>query len=116
MPLPPKTVAVIDARKITHYLLSPIHPTGRAKATYFGSFGFKAESWQTLQSALVEHLLAAVLVETVMTEFGEKYIVEGSLKTPDGRHPRVRAVWFVETGETVSRFVTAYPAPGDRVD
>jgi hypothetical protein len=28
---------------------------------------------------------------------------------PDGRTPTIRSVWFIETGEEVPRFVTAYP-------
>lgn len=37
---------------------------------------------------------------------------------PDGRVPTVRTVWFVETGHSTPRFVTAYPPPvkGDTDD
>jgi hypothetical protein len=31
---------LIDDRKITHHLLSSIHPAGRAKAVFFRRFGF----------------------------------------------------------------------------
>ena len=31
------------------------------------------------------------------------------MKTPDGRAPRLRSVWFIETGADTPRFVTAYP-------
>lgn len=46
------------------------------------------------------------------TDYGIKYTVEGPLSAPDGRIPRLRAVWFVTTGDAVPRLVTAYPAYG----
>ncbi len=39
--------------------------------------------------------------------------VEGKLSTPDARDPLVRSVWFIEHGEDVPRFVTAYPMRKD---
>ncbi|MEK7270317.1 MAG: DUF6883 domain-containing protein [Planctomycetota bacterium] len=33
------------------------------------------------------------------------------MHAPDGRTPSIRAVWFIERGETNPRFVTAFPAP-----
>jgi hypothetical protein len=41
--------------------------------------------------------------------FGTRYVIEGIISTPDGRAPFIRAVWFIETGEQIPRFVTAYP-------
>ena len=49
------------------------------------------------------------VVATDETPFGTGYTVEGALLAPDGRTPRVRVVWFIETGEVVPRLVTAYP-------
>jgi len=110
--LPNEQLAIIDRRKITDYLLASGHPTGRAKAAFFRSFGFTAAAWQRLRDALLDHAHSAAIVSTVDTQFGNKYIVDGPFAAPDGRNPRVRAVWFVEAGEQASRFVTAYPAPG----
>ena len=41
--------------------------------------------------------------------YGQRYIIEGLVRTPDARNPLIRAVWFVEVGEDTPRFVTAYP-------
>ena len=41
------------------------------------------------------------------------YVVEGTLPTPDGRNPRVRAIWFIREGEHRPRLVTAYPVEVD---
>jgi hypothetical protein len=106
--------AVVDERKITDYLLAAGHPAGRAKAIFFRRHGFRISAWRDLRDALLEHAASAAVVSVKDTQFGRKYIMEGRLKTPSGRGPRVRSVWFVTTGQTVPRLVTAYPASGAR--
>ncbi|WP_373526470.1 DUF6883 domain-containing protein [Nostoc sp.] len=44
-----------------------------------------------------------------LTIFGTRYAVEGTLVSPDGRNPVIRSAWFMETGETIPKFVTSYP-------
>ena len=110
--LPNAQLAVIDQRKITDYLLAQAHPAGRGKAAFFQRFGFSAAAWAMLRDALFDHARSASIVSAADTPFGRKYILEGSLATPDGRNPRVRAIWFVTAGEMAPRFVTAYPIPG----
>lgn len=110
--LPNARLAVLDRRKITDYLLATGHPAGRAKAAFFQRFGFTAAVWPALRDALLDHARSAPIVSTADTPFGKKYILEGPLAVADGRKPRLRAVWFVATGETIPRFVTAYPVPG----
>lgn len=40
----------------------------------------------------------------------ERMIVEGEIMSPDGRNPRVRAVWQREEGEVVAwRLITVVP-------
>lgn len=99
-------------RKIIHYLLSSTHPAGRAKAAFFGRFGFRASAGQRLRDALLDHARSADIVSVGDTPFGNKYTVEGPLATPGARNPRVRSIRFVATGETAARLVTAYPLPG----
>ena len=43
------------------------------------------------------------------TGLGPRYEVEGELLAPDGRRPRVRTVWQVDTGQIAPRLITAYP-------
>ena len=112
--LPYAQLAVIDQRKITDYLLASGHPAGRAKAAFFQRFGFAATAWQILRDALLEHSRSAAVISTANTPFGRKYVLEGPLDAPDGRKPRLRAVWFVEFGGVEPKFVTAYPTPGVR--
>src|SRR5260370_19325725 len=68
--LPNEQLAIIDRRKITDYLLASGHPTGRAKAAFFRSFGFTAAAWQRLRDALLDHAHSAAIVSTVDTQFG----------------------------------------------
>jgi hypothetical protein len=112
--LPNAARAIIEREKITDYLLATGHPAGRAKAAFFQRFGFAVTTWQVLRGALVEHARSAPVVSSADTPFGRKYILEGSLSAPDGRKPRVRAIWFVRAGDAAPRFVTAYPLPGVR--
>ena len=111
--LPHATIAEIDRRKITDYLLSINHPAGRAKAAFFYQFGFLAAAWRNFRDALVQHACSATTVSVVETPYGRKYILDGVLPAPDGRRPRIRMVWFVASDKTRPRLVTAYPLPGD---
>jgi len=66
-----------------------------------------------LRDALLDHARSARVVSVSETEFGKKYILEGRLPAPDGRKPRIRAIWVVAAGETAPRLVTAYPEPAE---
>jgi hypothetical protein len=109
MKLPNVDRAVVPGRKITHYLLSTRHRDGRHKAEFFRSFGFKLEAWKVLASGLLEHARQYEVVEIVTTPFGRNFVVEGVLTAPDGRAPKVRAVWFIANGEETATLATAYP-------
>lgn len=109
MKLPNVQYAVVPPEKITEYLLSETHPEGRDKAVFFRHFGFQLFEWEVLAQALLDHAGAHEVVKTVPSRFGIRYVIEGELQTPDGRLPRIRAVWFVSIDSDVPRLVTAYP-------
>lgn len=54
MKLPNHDSALIDPAKVRDYLLSPEHPVGRFKATFFAAIGYKRGDWQKLSSDLLE--------------------------------------------------------------
>ena len=110
--LPNRHLATIDETKIRFYLLSDTHPAGRTKAAFFRRFGFRVSSPQILHEALLAHSRDAEIASFSETEFGQKYIVEGQLNTPDGRNPQIRTVWFVSGHSNIPRLVTAYPVRG----
>jgi hypothetical protein len=105
-------LAIIERQKVTDYLLASSHPAGRAKAAFFARLGFTTGAWMQLRNALLLHARSAPVVFMLDTPFGRKYVLEGPLASPDGRHSRLRAVWFVATGQTAPRLVTAYPLSG----
>ena len=107
--LPNAEAAFIDPRKIAGYLLSTTHPRGRAKAIFFMRFGFSASRTDILIRALLDHAQSYGLAGSVETAYGIHYIIEGALRTPDGRDPLIRAIWMIKSNETAPRFVTATP-------
>jgi hypothetical protein len=48
--------SIIAPAKITDYLLSEMHPVGRAKAQFFKRFGFRAAAPEELIQALLAHV------------------------------------------------------------
>src|SRR5262245_59121938 len=116
MKLPNLEQAVVPEEKIINYLLSATHRDGRHKAAFFLGFGFRLEVWTELAAALRNHARAHDVVKEEPSPFGVRYVIEGSLAAPDGRAPRVRTVWFIDTGHDVPRFVTAYPLKGTNHD
>jgi hypothetical protein len=80
MKLPHVEQAITPQQKLTEYLLSPTHRTGRSKAVFFVAFGFTREAWGALADALRRHDVS----EIEDTPFGTSYTVEGAMATPDG--------------------------------
>lgn len=109
MKLPYVAQASVPKRKITDYLLSATPPEGRGKAAFFYRFGFTPESWTVLAEALMAHAAEHEVAHMEASPFGTRYVVEGTIATPSGRMPRIRAVWFVAGDDVPPRFVTAYP-------
>lgn len=113
--LPNAERAFIPQRKVTDHLLSTTHPAGRSKAAFFARFGFTRAVWESLADALWRHARDNDVAVTEETPFGTSYAVDGPLTAPDGRTPRIRSVWFIETGEAIPRLVTAYPLKEGRM-
>ena len=109
MYLPNAANAYIPPAKIRDYLLSMESRSGRSKARYFIRFGFRREEWQRMADALLRHGASYEVVNIEETQYGPTYAVDGIIRTPDGRNPRVRTVWMIRYGENAPQFVTAYP-------
>lgn len=100
----------IDRSKIDDYLLHPVK--GRGKAAFFEAYGFARDRWQELHDALLDQCAMGRLMDVVVSPWGTRYIVRGSLCTPSGRDPQpmVCTVWQTDHGAEGARLVTAYPA------
>lgn len=112
MTLPNGKHAIVEARKLSEYLLSTTHAVGRTKAKYFLDLGYREDSIDRLKEDLLKIALASKVTEKVLTPFGMKYVIDAELAAPAGVIAKIRTVWVVEQGETSPRFVTAYPTVG----
>jgi hypothetical protein len=106
-------LAEVPLAKIRLYLLSTEHPTGRAKAAFFRGLGFRAETPEELQAALLRLASEGKLNASFETAFGWKHVVDGHIAGPSGVSANVRSVWITEAESNRPRFVTAYPAPAE---
>ena len=109
MNLPGVKSALVPRSKVEDYLLNLEHPIGGGKAKFFIHFGFRRERWEELAAALRGHAQGNPVADTLEDSGGITYAIEGRMKTPSGRQPRVRTIWLVETNQLAPRFITAYP-------
>jgi len=109
MKLPNAESAFVERDKIVGYLLNLSHRYGASKARFFGEFGFWLANWETLAQALREHAQCHQVSKVKQTVFGMRYEIEGILRTPIGRTPRLRTVWQLDTGQLAPRLITAQP-------
>jgi hypothetical protein len=109
MKLPNRERAYIPSLKLYDYLLSKTHPVGRWKARFFRALGFDVTNVDVLKQQLIAIAHSEDVKDVMPSEYGTKYVIEGSLQIPAGGFVRVQTVWIIETGQDYPRFVTAYP-------
>ena len=109
MNLPNADQAQVGRAKITEYLLSNVNPVGGGKADFFISFGFSADRWEEFAASLKQQGTSHEVGRIVESTYGVRYIVEGTLETPDNRNPSIRTVWQIDVGSAYPRLITAYP-------
>lgn len=113
MHIPNADRALIEPAKLHAYLLSPAHPVGRFKATFFLALGYSQENWEQLEADLRSQHLPHDAIAGEPTAYGQKYVIRATLVGPGGRPAEVVSVWVVRRGEGFPRFVTAYPEGGE---
>ena len=109
MKLPLANEAEVPKAKVVLYLLNPEHRRGKSKARFFVSRGFSPDHWQTMAGALRQHAAENEIAKEETTPLGVRVAVEGGMAMPNGTVAEVRSIWFIEHGERIPRFVTAYP-------
>lgn len=109
MRLPHPERAIIDPRKLRDYALSPEHPVGRFKATFFAALGFTRSNWERFELQVRQLALNSPAEEIERNAFGQKYLTRGKIVGRANRSAAVVAVWIVLTGEDAPRLVTVYP-------
>ena len=106
--LPNRQQVQIGRRKVTGYLLAVAHPVGGAKARYFESRGYSIDAPEQLEETLRQIAVEGTVTKEETTDFGKKYVVEGSVTAPDGNPLVLATVWIVDRAG-VPVLVTAYP-------
>ena len=109
MKLPNRKNAIISRKKLTEYLLSETHTTGRLKAKFFSSIGFDEANSYELEKLLLTIAQNEKVNQVISSPYGKKYIIEGSVETHSGKAVKLRTVWIIESKNESPRFVTAYP-------
>ena len=109
MKIPNAERCVVDRQKIVDYLLNGSHPENGGKAEFFAALGFDADNWETLASAFRQLAVSAEVSQSVQSMHGQKFVVDGHIKSATGRAVGVRTVWILDVGSEVPRLVTGYP-------
>jgi hypothetical protein len=107
MKMPGCDRSVIPDQKITDYLLSNTHTTGKAR--FFKRFGFDVAYMAVFKDALRQHSVDRDNEHHKATGFGIKYKLTCEINTPYQRNPCIVTVWVNEAGEDIPKFVTACP-------
>jgi len=106
--LPNADSAVIPPEKLRDYLLSSSHPVGRFKAAFFRALGYTDDDWERLEGDIRSVLTNDAMVGE-QTGYGQKLEVRGNITGPAGRNAEIVTAWIILKGESIPRFITAYP-------
>jgi hypothetical protein len=106
--LPRRDELHVEEKKVVNYLLNPDSADGKSKARFFTRLGFTRQAWTVFADALREHGATRPISQTKTTPFGQMFVLECEIITPDERNPCIETVWIVEE-ERPPRLVTAYP-------
>ena len=109
MRLPNCDRAIVADAKVRDYLLSPSHPVGRFKSSFFNALGFSVANWDELRQALLSLVRSADATRGQSSPFGQKFEIRGILAGPSGRQASVVTVWMLPNGREFAHFVTAFP-------
>ena len=109
MKLPNSEQAIVPEKKLIGYILSETHAVGKFKARFFRDLGFNETNVVVLRKELLNLAKYNEVKSFEQSNYGTKYIVDGSILTPRKQSVKIRTVWIIEKGKTGPIFVTAYP-------
>lgn len=108
--LPNAENAVVEARKLYDYCLSPEHPRGERKAkakVFASSLGLTAEDTEQLRDALLSAALSEEAVPGEEDEYGQRYVLDFEMSTETGS-ATVRSGWIVRSDEAFPGFTSCW--------
>lgn len=111
MKLPNRKKAIIERKKLTHYLLDVMHPVGGLKAKFFRGIGFDDTNADQFEQELYKIAQNNDVKDQRSSEnsSGINYMVVGSLNAPNGKIYSIETVWYIKAGAQDPSFITAYP-------
>ena len=99
----------VKARKVTDYLLNPLHEKGKSKAKFFEkALGIVAADWRFLHAQLADSLRKASFENIRFDDHGISFDAHLAIQGRDGRTATVKTGWIIRPKERAS-LVTAYP-------
>jgi len=110
MNLPNGENAIVEERKLSDYLLSEMHPVGRAKARYFRKLGFSNKNAKEFKDILLRIANSTPVSQQIDTTYGTKYIIKAEIPASSDKIYTLVTIWIIEKNEENPKFVTAYPA------
>ena len=84
MKLPNFENAVVSSTKLEGYLLSEVHPVGRANALFLKNLGYDDTDPYILEWDLLSFAGEENVSHVQASEFGTKYIIDGMIRTLSG--------------------------------
>lgn len=109
MKLPNGDRAVVDIAKLRDYCLNPEHPRGRHKARVFASaLGIGKDQADELREALLQAAADGDAVATDKDEYGQRFVLDFTMRASDGRSAIVRSSWIILTDDDLPRLTSCY--------
>ena len=85
MPTPNAHRATIPPKKLSEYVLNPLHPVGGPNASWFLVLRYQTEVPELLAADLLEIVGSSDVFDSLPDSFGVKDVVRGVLRAPSGR-------------------------------
>ena len=107
--LPNAEKAAIDSEKLHDYIPSFATSSGTLQSSFLpkaGVFHRKLESLRITSERADPFPRCSRIDES---RYGQKFIVEGIMVSPTGKKVQIITVWVILKGESIPRFITAYP-------
>src|ERR1039458_1044737 len=106
MKLPANTA--IARKKLTHFLLTWRDEDD--KSAFLARAGYSPDNADELEKDIRSQLLPLDAEFLDRGEYGEKYVIRGRLKGPNGQRLRADPNWKSESAGGAAKFVTLCPA------
>jgi hypothetical protein len=98
---------IISREKITKYLL--VEKKRNDKSKWLSTAGYTLENWERLAEDIRRLLLSKKAAPEENSEYGQRYIIRGQLKGPNGSLLPVCTIWMTEYDSGNTKFITMYP-------